>query len=844
MKYIKLYENRHDFVFDEQRFFPNTSLVQGEEEPTYFTDVEEVVFELTVSLPTEKVVTGETYTLAVEYGGADVFEDSTVTTTGDVTLNGTQFTANTDGDFSVTATYGDKTVTLNGTSKLMTAAPTISKYGVSACGRHLIDIVGNGTKKGTFDGVEYTNPSNLIRKALCEGDTARDAVVTATAQEEGKWESDVVTATFSIPAAQTFTATISDDTLEDGQTAQITVMYGSADVSNSSEVVTRASGDLQVKTAPNFIAHYSTGSGSVEVWSTNPNLPHITINVTVTEAVQNIVFADNDVKTIVANAYGSNGEITEEQAAAVTTWFSNVNNNPFNNNDAVDSFDEFSYFTGVTEIGDYAFRGCTNMRSITLPSSLTSISRYTFMYCSSLGSVTIPASVTSIGGGAFYGCSSLTRITCNATTPPTLDSWGGSSDHFDLTNNCPIYVPEESVSIYKAATGWSKYASRIKSRNMTFDDPAVDSIVTTAFGSNGKITYDEAAAVKTWFSGTDSSTNPFYKNVYVSTFPEFTYFTGVTEIGNNAFSLCSNMTSITLPSRVTSIGDYTFTGCEKLENVNIPETVTSIGNGAFYNCNSIQSITIPKNVTSIGDSAFNRCTTLPNITIPASVTRIGNEAFRKCTQLSGVTCEATTPPTLGSDAFTETSNCPIYVPEESLDAYKAATGWSNFADRIQAIQYAVAVLDCSELADANPLETCENYDIEAEELPEGLNTLDCSFDGEVSYVENGVITIPNNGSFMGFSVYVNPPDDGYIVYVKLTHPSAEYKLNADTTVLNTDCFTWDLTFDPDTLTTTINNIVQLENIVFDGSNFELVNGGESDIKITRIEVGYVPAAEE
>jgi hypothetical protein len=65
--------------------------------------------------------------------------------------------------------------------------------------------------------------------------------------------------------------------------------------------------------------------------------------------------------------------------------------------------------------------------------------------------------VTSIGSEAFYGCSSLTSITCEATTPPTL-KWSV----FDDTNDCPIYVPADSVDTYKAAENWSEYAKRIQ----------------------------------------------------------------------------------------------------------------------------------------------------------------------------------------------------------------------------------------------------------------------------------------------------------------------------------------------------------------------------------------------
>lgn len=89
--------------------------------------------------------------------------------------------------------------------------------------------------------------------------------------------------------------------------------------------------------------------------------------------------------------------------------------------------------------------------------------------------------------------------------------------------------------------------------------------------------------------------------------------------------------------------------------------------------------------TSIGSRAFFECKSLSTVTIPNSVTSIEYGAFDNCTGLTSVTIEATTPPTLGANAFNNTNNCPIYVPAESVDTYKQATNWSSYASRIQAI---------------------------------------------------------------------------------------------------------------------------------------------------------------
>ncbi len=159
-----------------------------------------------------------------------------------------------------------------------------------------------------------------------------------------------------------------------------------------------------------------------------------------------------------------------------------------------------------------------------------------------------------------------------------------------------------------------------------------------------------------------------------------------TSIGTSAFVSCTGLTSITIPSGVTSIGSYAFENCTVLTLVTIPDSVTTIGERAFYACKGLASINIPSGVTSIADYTFNQCSSLTSVTIPDSVTTIGKNSFYNCSGLTSITVEATTPPTLSSGAFTKTNeNLVIYVPAESVEAYKAADKWSAYASRIQAI---------------------------------------------------------------------------------------------------------------------------------------------------------------
>ena len=189
----------------------------------------------------------------------------------------------------------------------------------------------------------------------------------------------------------------------------------------------------------------------------------------------------------------------------------------------------------------------------------------------------------------------------------------------------------------------------------------------------------------------------------------------VTSIGNVAFSL-SGLVSATIPNGVTSIGQEAF-AYTSLTSVTIPDSVTSIGEKAFIECTSLKAFygkfassdnrclivdgvlnsfapaglteyTIPSSVTKIGEYAFISCSWLTSVTIDNRVTSIGEGAFAYCTSLKEVYCKPTTPPTGYSNMFgSNASDRKIYVPRNSVSAYKAAEGWSEYADYIEGYDF-------------------------------------------------------------------------------------------------------------------------------------------------------------
>ena len=158
----------------------------------------------------------------------------------------------------------------------------------------------------------------------------------------------------------------------------------------------------------------------------------------------------------------------------------------------------------------------------------------------------------------------------------------------------------------------------------------------------------------------------------------------IKEISYQTFSKdYPNLTSVTIPDSVTSLGIQIFYICPKLKICKLPNKITSITHGMFAQCYSLTEIDIPNTVTSIAQHAFYLCTSLTSVIIPSGVTNIVNYAFQGCSKLSSVTILATTPPTLGTNVFgSNASGRKIYVPAESVDAYKTATNWSAYASAI------------------------------------------------------------------------------------------------------------------------------------------------------------------
>lgn len=152
----------------------------------------------------------------------------------------------------------------------------------------------------------------------------------------------------------------------------------------------------------------------------------------------------------------------------------------------------------------------------------------------------------------------------------------------------------------------------------------------------------------------------------------------VTSIGDSAFSNCTGLTSITIPSSVTSIGDLTFSNCTSLTSLIIPSPATFINYLAFSGCTGLTSLTIAS--ASIGSYAFYNCTGLTSLTLLSSVSNIVGNAFNGCTSLNTVNSYITTPLVINYNTFqgVNVTSCALNVPVGSEAAYEATSVWTDF----------------------------------------------------------------------------------------------------------------------------------------------------------------------
>ena len=299
----------------------------------------------------------------------------------------------------------------------------------------------------------------------------------------------------------------------------------------------------------------------------------------------------------------------------------------YNNNDEIDtpSHGYFGYglagtlqlAEGITHIPMYGMRDMLYLEEVIFPDSLTKIEYGAFCYCYDLVKVIIGKNMQIFGDRAFKDCFRLVEIVNNSALQFEI----GSEEYGCIAQNAKLIISADGTKTYKDG----EFIYIDTPENFRFLQEG-DQYTLVDYNGNADIIELPASIngslYEIYFTG-----NTRLKTVIV---PE-----GITEIGKNAFSMCSNLVEVILPDSILTIGDSAFMDCIALEKINIPSNVTEIPYQCFRNCSSLGEINIPNGITYIGDSAFEE-TALKRVIIPDSVTYIRNSAFYNCVELTSV----------------------------------------------------------------------------------------------------------------------------------------------------------------------------------------------------------------
>ena len=282
--------------------------------------------------------------------------------------------------------------------------------------------------------------------------------------------------------------------------------------------------------------------------------------------------------------------------------------------DFSDSSVDFQNITlppGLTQIGDWAFFGCSSLELKELPPGLTQIGDWAFLGCSSLELKELPPDLTQIGDWAFDGCSSLKL----KELPPDLTQIGDWA--FDRCSSLKLKkLPSGLTEI-----GYSTFG-KCSSLELKELPSGLTEIGDWAFVECSSLELRELP------SGlTEIGDLVFYgcSRLELKILPP-----GLTEIGNLVFYGCSSLELKELPSGLTKIGKWAFGECSSLELKELPPCLKEIGEGAFDECSSLELKELPPGLTKIGKGAFYGCNGLELKELPPGLTEIGERAFYGC----------------------------------------------------------------------------------------------------------------------------------------------------------------------------------------------------------------------
>ena len=282
-------------------------------------------------------------------------------------------------------------------------------------------------------------------------------------------------------------------------------------------------------------------------------------------------------------------------------------------------------------IGECSFDGCSNLETVNINDMIGSIGDEAFYDCASLKGIGIPNTVVGIGKSCFSGCSSLEYATiglgisllpescfrgCSSLPEIVIPSTVGSVGNNAFYGCSALARVDIADRQTELSLGYNSEYSNSDKKPL-FSDCPLDSVYI-----GGNISYG---------TGSGSGYSPFYRN--------------------------TSLRAVKITDQETEISENEFYGCTGLERVELGDGIESIGNYAFSGCSALESFTFGN-----------------------SLATIGNEAFSDCTAMTRLVSKTEVPPVCGSQALDDINKwtCELFVPQKSLEAYKAAEQWKEF----------------------------------------------------------------------------------------------------------------------------------------------------------------------
>ncbi len=358
---------------------------------------------------------------------------------------------------------------------------------------------------------------------------------------------------------------------------------------------------------------------------------------------------------------------------------------------------------GITDVGNYAFQGCSNLKAVTLPDSLVLLGNYAFAECTSLNSAALPDRVTELQYYCFDGCTALT----NVTLPENLNTLGDGA-----FRGC-TELPSQELPKGLEYIGHEAYRGCSSLTTVTIPETVVNlgsyafaecSSLQAAVLSNGLAElqyncFDQCTALSevtmpenlstihsAAFQGCSSLASVTIPDSVV-TIESFAFEQckelrtlklpdRLKVIGSGAFSGCSNLSAVSIPAPVAELEEFAFLGCTGLRTVELTGGLERIGRGTFEGCTNLVDITVPDSVETIENLAFNGCASLQNIGLPDQLTSLGMDAFDDCSSLQRINIPAGTALVQDSD----TENGHVFYGCDSLKEIRVAPGNATLWD--------------------------------------------------------------------------------------------------------------------------------------------------------------------